>query len=159
MVLDAVHGPVERTPMRPIIPDLLWIGNALDLRDVRATLSLGVRAVVDLAANEPPVQYPHDIAYCRLPLIDGEENTSVILRLAVSSTVQFVKARVPTLVACSAGMSRSPAVIAAALALVEKQPPDDVLKRIASAGPLDVAPALWDEIKRTVLSLTMSNRV
>jgi hypothetical protein len=138
--------------MRPIIPELLWIGNALDLRDVRGVLSLGIRAVIDLAANEPPVQYPRDIAYCRFPLSDGTENDPAILRLAVHSTAEFVKARMPTLVACSAGMSRSPAIVAAALALVEGKPPDDVLRRIASSGPHDVAPGLWFDVKRAAFS-------
>jgi predicted protein tyrosine phosphatase len=136
--------------MRSIIPELLWIGNALDTQDVRAALSLGIRAVVDLAANELPVQYPRDIAYCRLPLTDGTGNDSAILRLAVTTTAEFVRSRFPTLVACSAGMSRSPAIVAAALAIVERQAPDDVLVRITSSGPHDVAPALWSEIKRVV---------
>lgn len=136
--------------MRPVIPELVWIGNALDLRDVTTALSSGVGAVIDLAANESPVLYPRDIAYCRLPLNDGAENEPAILRLAVSATAEFVKARVPALVACSAGMSRSPAVVAAALALVERRDPDDMLLRIAATGPHDVAPALWDNIKRVV---------
>ena len=105
--------------MRQIIPELLWIGNAHDILDVRGVLSLGVRAVVDLAASEAPVQYPRDVAYCRLPLNDGSENEPAILRLAVYSTVEFIKNRIPTLVACSAGMSRSPVIVAAALAIVE----------------------------------------
>lgn len=144
--------------MRSIIPDLLWIGNASDLRDVRAVLSYGIRAVIDLAANEPPVQFPRDIAYCRLPLSDGSGNDLPLLRLAVHSTAEFVRARVPTLVACSAGMSRSPAVVAAALALVENQEPDDALRRIALGGPHDVAPALWSEIKRVTVSPAEESR-
>lgn len=136
--------------MRPIIADLLWIGNALDIRDVKAVLSLCVRGVVDLAANEPPVLYPRDIAYCRFPLNDGAANDPATLKLAILSTAEFVKAKMPTLVACSAGMSRSPAIVAAALALVEAKSPDDVLLRIASASPHDINPALWSEIKRAI---------
>jgi predicted enzyme related to lactoylglutathione lyase len=139
--------------MRHIIPNLLWTGNAHDLKDVGAVLSHGVKAVVDLAANEPSVLYPRDIAYCRLPLNDGAENDPAILRLAVHSTVEFIKARVPILVGCSAGMSRSPAVAAAALALIERRSPDDALREITSTGPHDVAPALWADIKRIVLTL------
>jgi hypothetical protein len=144
--------------MHTIIPDLLWIGNAQDLRDVKAALALGIKAVIDLAANEPPVLYPRDIAYCRFPLNDGTENDPTILRLAVASTADFVKARVPTLVACSAGMSRSPALVAAAIAMTEDQSPDDVLRRIASTGPHDVAPLLWAEIKQVVRSSAVGSR-
>ena len=136
--------------MRQIIPDRLWIGNAHDIQDVRGVLSLGIRAVVDLAASEVPVQYPRDIAYCRLPLNDGSENEPAVLRLAIYSAAEFVRGGMPTLVACSAGMSRSPAIVAAALAIVEGQEPDETLQRIAASGPHDVAPALWDEIKRAI---------
>ena len=86
--------------MRSIIPDLLFIGNARDARDVRAVLSFGVQAVVDLAANEPAIQYPRDIAYCRFPLTDGTGNDPAILRLAVSTTAEFIQAKIPVLVAC-----------------------------------------------------------
>lgn len=135
--------------MRPIIPALLWIGNALDLRDVQTVLSHDVRAVIDLADSEPPVSYPRDIAYCRLPLNDGAENEPALLRLAISAAVEFIQARVPTLVACSAGMSRSVAVVAMALAHVEGRNPEEVLPRIGSGGPHDVAPALWADLKRS----------
>jgi predicted protein tyrosine phosphatase len=134
--------------MREVRPQVLWLGNALDVQDVRAVLSLGIRAVVDLAANERPVQYPRDIAYCRLPLCDGAENDSALLRLAIFTTLELLTARIPTLVACSAGMSRSPVVAAAALSILETADPDDVLLRIASTGPHDVAPALWSDVKR-----------
>jgi hypothetical protein len=50
-------------------------------------------------------------------------------------------------------MSRSLGIVAATIALVEKQPPDDVLQRIASTGPHDIVPALWSEIKQVVSSL------
>ena len=138
--------------MRVITPDLLWIGNALDMQNVPAALSLGVKAVIDLAANEPPVQYPRDITYCRFPLTDGVGNDRVLLNLAVFTTAALVQSRVPTLVACSAGMSRSPAVAAAALAIAEQSQPDDVLLRIAATGPHDVSPALWAEIKKLTFS-------
>ena len=136
--------------MRQVIPNLLWIGNAVEARDVRAVSTLGIRAVIDLAANEPPIHYSRDTIYCRLPLTDGTGNDPAILRLAVSSTAEFIKANIPTLVTCSAGMSRSPAIVAAAIALVEKQNLDDALLQIALAGPHDVAPALWHEIKQVV---------
>ena len=139
--------------MRSIIPDLLWIGNARDARNVQSVLSLGVQAVVDLAANESPAEYPRDIAYCRIPLNDGPGNNPAILRLAVSTTTEFAKARIPVLVACSAGMSRSWAVVAAALSVLNRQHPDDALRQISSDGPHDVAPGLWADVQQTVLFL------
>jgi len=136
--------------VREILPGLLWIGNAGDLRDPSATLAHGVAAVVDLAASEPPATFPRDIIYCRIPLCDGAENTAAMLKLAVSTTSELVRAKIPTLVACSMGMSRSPAIAAAALAQLKHHSPDEALARIAEAGPLDVDAALWRDLKRTV---------
>lgn len=134
--------------MRSIIPGLLWTGNARDARDVRTVLSFGIQAVVDVASNESPAQYPRDIVYCRFPLNDGPGNSPAILRLAVSATAEFINAKVPVLVACGAGMSRSLAVSAAALAIVNRQQPDDALLQIASDGPHDVACGLWADLQR-----------
>lgn len=137
-------------PMRSIIPDLLWIGNAADARDVRAVLSLGVQAVIDLAASEPPISFPRDIAYCRFPLNDGPGNAAALLQMAIKSTAELVSAKIPVLVSCGAGMSRSVAVAAAALALADNQPPDEALRRVAATGPHDVTPALWGDILKVM---------
>lgn len=134
--------------MREIIAGLLWIGNARDLREPASTLAHGVQAVVDLAASEPPASFPRDIIYCRVPLCDGAENTAVVLQLAVSTTAALVRAKTPTLIACSMGMSRSPAVAAAVLALVEHRSGDEILAEIGRAGPLDVDAALWLELRK-----------
>ena len=66
--------------MREVI-DQLWIGNAIDARDVTGVLGLGVAAIVDLAIEEPPIQYPRDVVYCRFPLIDGSGNQPAVLRV------------------------------------------------------------------------------
>ena len=39
--------------MREVIPGVLWIGNALEARDVRRVLDLELQAVIDLAMEEP----------------------------------------------------------------------------------------------------------
>jgi len=135
-------------PPRTVLHDKLWVGNARDLADVRGVLLLGVQAVVDLAANEAPVQYPRDIVYCRLPLVDGGENDEAVLRLAVLTTAEFIRSGTPTLVACSAGMSRSLAVTAAGLALATGLSPDQALIKVAAESPHDVSGALWADIKR-----------
>lgn len=140
----------KQITMRTIIPDLLWIGNADEARDVRFVVSLDVRAVIDLADSEPAIQYPRELVYCRLPLNDGLSNDPATVRVAVSSTAEFIRTRVPTLVTCNAGMSRSPAIAAAAIAFVERINPDEALLRVVSAGPHDVSPALWSSIKKLV---------
>ena len=136
--------------MREIIPGLVWIGNARDARDVAGVLANEIDAVVHLAIEEPPCLFPRDIIYCRFPLLDGEGNSSSILRTAVQTVSMLITAKVPTLVACSGGMSRSPAVVAAALSLSSDETADEWLGRITAAGPHDVAPALWNEIRACI---------
>jgi len=43
-------------------------------------------------------------------------------------------------------LSRSPAIAAAALAMVYQETPDDCLKQVAGHFPADVAPAFWKDI-------------
>ena len=51
-----------------------------------------------------------------------------------------------TLVACSAGMSRSPALAAAAIARVESRDPNECLMECVEGGPADVSPLLWRDV-------------
>lgn len=134
--------------MREIFPELLWIGNARDARDVTGVLDRGITAVVDLALEEPPIQFPRDIVYCRLPLLDGDENHPAVLQTALTTVARFLEGELPTLVACSGGMSRSPAVVAGALSLAQACPFAEALQQIAETGPCDVAPGLWNEIQK-----------
>lgn len=136
--------------MREVIPKLLWIGNARDARSVSEVLNEGIKAIVDLAIEEPPIVFPRDIIYARLPLLDGVGNDPAVIRAAVSATAALIAGRVPTLVACSGGMSRSPAIVAVAIASVRGTPMDESLREMASHGPHDVAPGLWAEIQTVI---------
>lgn len=133
--------------MREVLSQLLWIGNARDARNVKGVLDLGITAIIDLALEEPPVSFPREIVYCRLPLIDGEENNPATLQTAIETVARFIQADVPTLVACSGGMSRSPAIAAAAMSKINSIPFADTIEQIAATGPCDVAPGLWNEIQ------------
>ncbi len=132
--------------MRQIQPHSLWLGHVGDARDLRRVLSLGITALVDLALNEPPVTVTRELVYCRFPLLDGLGNPQWLLRLAVETTSTFLRAGTPTLVFCSGGMSRSPTVVAAALALVSGRTPDQCLAEVTQAAPADVSLALWQEV-------------
>jgi hypothetical protein len=133
--------------MREVIPGLLWIGNARDARRIPELLRTGITAVVDLAIEEPPVVYPREVLYARLPLLDGAGNSRAMIRAAVELTATLIEEQVPTLVACSGGMSRSPAIVAAALAAVRQTSPDETLQALAKDLPHDVSPGLWAEIQ------------
>lgn len=130
---------------RTILPTL-WLGHARDARDLSALHELGIRAVIDLAAEEPPAQLSRDLVYLRFPLVDGDGNPDWLLHASVETTARLIEHRVPTLVACSGGMSRSPAVVAAALARLGRGTPEECLRQAVGDGPQQVSPALWNQI-------------
>ena len=85
--------------------------------------------------------------YCRIPLVDGSGNRPEIIRAAVDLTASLIDSRVPTLVACGAGMSRSPIIVAAALARVDGRSLEQGLEDITIGVAHDVSTSLWAEVK------------
>ena len=134
--------------MREIVPNQLWIGNAGDGRDPERLLAAGVVAVVNLAAEEPSPVLPRSMIYCHFPLMDGPQDDEGILDVAIHTVVSLLKNQIPTLVYCGAGMSRSPAVVAAALSIIQGGGPDEKLKEIVAGHPHDVSPHLWEAVCR-----------
>ena len=134
--------------MREAIPEILWMGNCRDGQDIATILDREIGAVVHLAMEEAPYQFPREIVYCRFPLLDGFGNSSVILKLTIQTVASLIEAKIRTLVTCSGGMSRTPSIVAAALAYIHNESPDDLLKKIGISGPHDVAPALWNDIRK-----------
>src|SRR5262245_41434707 len=116
--------------MRQVPGEPLWVGNLGDVRDLQKVLSAGVRACIDLALNEAPAVVPREMAYCRFPLLDGPGNPPWLLRAAIDCVANLLRARVHTLVFCGAGMSRSPAVAAIALARARGLSPADALEAL-----------------------------
>lgn len=136
--------------MRRISLFSLWLGNVGDLRDPAKLYEAQIRAVVDLAANEPFPQLPRDLIYCRFPLIDGSGNEPQLIRLAIQTVAQLISADLPTLVCCSNGLSRTPAIAAAAVHAVQRRPLHDCLLLVAAQGH-DVSPAFWQEVEAACL--------
>jgi protein-tyrosine phosphatase len=134
--------------MREILPGSLWIGNAGDGRDSGRLLQAGVVAVMNLAAEEPPPVLPRSMIYCHFPIVDGAPDDQTILRVAIQTLVSLLKNQVPTLVHCRAGMGRSPAVVAAALAIVQGGSPEEKLWEVVAGHPHDVSPQLWEAVRR-----------
>ena len=137
--------------MRNVIPNLLWIGNVFDATDIAPIFDAGIEAVVDLALNEKPAQLTRELIYCRFPLNDGGGNSPQLLRAAVDAVESLISNEIPTLVYCSAGMSRSLAITAVALARIRDQKPEDTLVALASGQPHDVFPLLWRDIGNALL--------
>ena len=133
--------------MRRLAPLPIWIGNAGDARDLRRVHATELAAIVDLAAEELPVPVTRGLMYFRVPLMDGAENEPVCLNLAINTVCELIAGQVPTLVACSAGMSRSPLIVAAAISRVEGVSLEAALERITPQGPVDLAPGLLTTVQ------------
>jgi protein-tyrosine phosphatase len=144
--------------MRAIAPHRLWLGNALDARDLRRLYEAEIAADVDLAIEEKPAQLGREIVYLRIPLIDGAGNPPELVRLAVETVEHLIKSQMPTLVACGAGMSRSPAIVAAALARIEGRAAEEVLAELVAGRPHDVSPPLWEAIRQISAAIGRSDR-
>lgn len=120
----------------------------MDARDLRLIYDTGIRAVIDLAINEPPAQLGREIIYCRFPINDGDGNPDWLVSVAIGTVVKMIRNNMRTLVACSAGMSRAPTIAAASISLLTNRDPDNCLRDIIANAPNDVSPILWTHIKR-----------
>lgn len=143
--------------MNQIVPHLLWLGHAREGRDYQKVFEAGVRAVVELAAEESPSIVPRELVYCRFPLLDGPGNETGWLYLAIHTVATLLERRVPTLVSGGAGLSRSPTVAAAALSWIHQESPEECLQRVTKQHPSDVSPGLWSEV-REFLATQRSSR-
>lgn len=132
--------------MHEIHTDLLWIGHAFDVREPGPLFDAGITAVVDVAYEEAPARLPRQLIYCRFPLNDGGGNDESVLLQTIQTLVDLLNSGTRTIVACSAGMSRSPTVAAFGLAAHLSQEPDDVIARIAEIKSLELKGALWIDI-------------
>jgi protein-tyrosine phosphatase len=133
--------------MTQIQPHPLWIGHKGDGDDLRRIFDKGIKAIIDLALEERPTPPPRELIYGRFPLLDGVGNRGELLFLAISTVATLLKMHVPLLVICGGGVSRSPAVAAAALAMVDNETPETCLQQLVQQHASDVSPGLWNEIK------------
>jgi hypothetical protein len=132
--------------VQQIHPLPLWIGGRGDIRDVSVVLALGIEAVVDLADSESPLTMPRDVAYFRVPLNDGSGNPVWRMHSAINIAEQLLRDKVPMLICCQSGMSRSRAIAAVAFSRVTGRPTPECLVLCGSSGPTDVSPAFWNEL-------------
>jgi protein-tyrosine phosphatase len=133
--------------MNQIVPYLLRVGHAGDGHDFKVLFDEGVRAVVQLAWEDPPEVLPRDLIVCRVPLIDGPGNRPELLRLAIATVVQMLHDQVSVLVCCGSGVSRAPAVAASALARYAGKPLNECLQEVTRHRHADVHPALYEHLE------------
>ncbi len=132
--------------MHELHPKQLWMGHALDVREPQGLFDAGIAAVVDVAYEEKPAQVPRQLIYCRFPLNDGGGNEPALLLQVVQTVVDLLADGTPTIISCSAGMSRSPTIAAFALAAHLNQNPDEVISRIVAMKSLELRNELWNDV-------------
>jgi protein-tyrosine phosphatase len=125
--------------------DWLYVGPYRDALDAALLREAGIEAVLSLA-------YPirHDDIFVRyVPFDDGRSIPEEALHRAVGYARRQRRVGRRLLIACSAGVSRSPAIAIAVLYEVERYPLVEafrtVLTRVPSASP---APAVWNSLCR-----------
>ncbi len=133
--------------MNQITPHLLRVGHMGDGQDFKALFDAGVRAVVQLAWEEPPLMLPRELILCRYPLVDGPGNKPETLRLAIGAVLHLLREQVNTLVCCGSGVSRAPAITAAALARFTGRSLSECLQEVTRQRHADVHPALYEHIE------------
>lgn len=139
----------RRSSVRQVAGRALWLGNTADLRDVRAVMTAGIEAVIELADSEPLAVLPRELVRCRFPLSDDGGNPTW-RRLAVDTVAALLRSGVPVRVCCSAGMSRSVCVAAAGVALAEGRPLTETVAVIVQSGPADVSAGLLVRLRESL---------
>jgi hypothetical protein len=143
--------------MQRVLDSSAWIGNAIEARDAITLIEHGFNAVIDLALDELAAQLPRELIHLRFPIIDGAGNDENLLAATIKTTAMMMQ--LPGLniaVCCSAGLSRSPAIVAAAISLVKNQPVAITLTEMASQVRCDISPALWLDV--SAVCKTMGNK-
>lgn len=143
----------EGVLMREIVVGRVYCGNVGDLDDIAALRRAGVHAVVELAIEEPPSRAGREMIWIRIPITDGAGSAGQFVEMALRCVSSLVLAKIPVLVACSAGMSRSPSIIAGAISIAEDRDPDVVLQEVVRGASADVSNHLWHQVRSLVQQL------
>lgn len=132
--------------MHEIIPKKLWVGHAGDLLKPAAIELAKIKAIVQVALAEQMPSLSREMFLAHVPLMDGSGNSPGMIAAALELTASLIRERVPTLVCCSGGMSRSPCITAGALAIVRGTNPEETLREVVRDRPHDVSPGIWQGV-------------
>ena len=125
--------------------DWLYVGSIRDAENLEQLKGAGIEALLSLAY---PVDHP-DILLGYVPFDDGEPIPEDVLYKALSFVRRQRREGRKVLIACSAGVSRSPSIAIAVLHELAGYPLVDafraVIDRVHKAFP---DPALWNSLCR-----------
>lgn len=106
-------------PMTEIVPGRLYLGNMADANNIPLLHERGIKSIMSVCQFAPKKAREQPFVRVHVPLVDGP-NEPEIFALAVALTARLLLASErPMLVHCRGGVSRSPAVLAAAMIIVD----------------------------------------
>lgn len=132
--------------MNQLSPLNLWVGNANDCRDLAVISNHEIQHVVQLAIEEAIPPLPREVNLIRIPLTDSNDNEPFALQFAIKTVGELLQSQRRILICCSAGLSRSPATAACAIAFAQEKHPDECLSDISKLIRTDVSPGLWKDL-------------
>lgn len=141
------------------IDSQIYIGNLREAGRPRTYRRHGITAVLNLCKVQPTRPYPEDLTTVHQPLIDGERNQLRDFILAVERLLELLDGGETILVHCGAGVSRSCAVTATALAYDRKKTVEEAITRIEQRKPdVNPHPALVKQAHQTLPKLDRPHR-
>jgi predicted protein tyrosine phosphatase len=139
--------------MHQMTPHALWLGHAGDAREPALICDTEIQHVVQLAIEESVPVVVREVGLARVPLFDGQGNDADLLRIAIVTCVELLRLKRRTLICCGAGLSRTPAIAACALAVYQEKDPGACLRDMGRRIPTDVSPGLWNDLLSVHASL------
>lgn len=138
------------------IVDNLYIGTIADAGNGSRLREYGVSEVVSLTHSSPDAGIQSCVKCTSIPMMDGPRNDRKAFDQAVTATLEKVKDGERVLVHCSAGSSRSVAVVATVIALLEDCDIDQAFQLVSEqrteADPHQAlrrqAEIVWEERER-----------
>jgi hypothetical protein len=107
-----IHQPAEASKILELENGFqLFLGNVFDATCLAKGMnSNGIQAVLDVSTEEAYPQHP-DIIYMKVPFSDGKEIPENTFAKCMAFLLFCLDKKMPTLVHCAAGISRSPSIV------------------------------------------------
>jgi len=131
----------------------LFFGDLIDACDHEAYQENGVDAVFNLCGIEPTVEYPDDVQFFDLGLVDGETCKYENFVAAVRQVLDSVTDEYTVFVHCAAGNSRSVTVCASVYAILNDTGFEEGMERMRELRSVSPEPTLLSYGEKAVAEL------
>jgi len=128
----------------------LYIGDFQDASRPEKLQERGVNSVLKLTYQDPKEGYPDSVEVHEFIMVDGPRNEYEVFVEAVERLLELFESGNTVFAHCNAGMSRSPTVSAAAIALHESMEFESALDKIRESRNIQPHPALLKQANDAV---------